>query len=85
MLTIMGILVAIFSLLSINYQAFSQAALDVRYVIVMNLTLALCIVIMMGIILIFVNKARSKGFLLAYIIILAVLAVSTIIMSICIF
>lgn len=84
-LTIMGILVAIFSMLTINYSAFQNATLDARYIMVMNLTLALCIVIMMGIIMIFVNKAKSKWFLVAYIVILIILAAATIAMSFCIF
>lgn len=76
-LTIMGILVAIFALLTINYQAFTQVALDFYYIIVMNLTLALCIVLMMGIILIFLNKAKNKWFLLGYIVILVFLVIVT--------
>lgn len=51
---------AVFSLLSINYQAFSQAKLDYKYIITMNLTLVLCIVVLMGLILIFINKAKEK-------------------------
>ena len=74
----MGILVAIFSLLTINYQAFNQSAMDFQYILVMNLTLALCIVVMMGVILIFVNKAKNKWFLGAYIVILVVLAALTV-------
>ena len=84
-LTIMGILVAIFAMLTINYQAFTQAAVDVRYVVVMNLTLALCIAVMMGIILIFINKAKNKWFLGAYIAILVVLAIAAIGVSCMIF
>lgn len=76
-MTIMGILVAIFALLTINYQAFTQVALDFHYIIVMNLTLALCIVLMMGIILIFLNKAKNKWFLLGYIVILVFLVIVT--------
>lgn len=81
-LTIMGVLVAIFSLLTINYQAFTCASIDAKYIIAMNLTLALCIVVMMGIILLFVNKARSKKIQWIYIIVLIVLAVVTIAMCI---
>lgn len=76
-LTLMGILVAIFSLLTINYQAFTQAVMSLGCIVVMNLTFALCIVVMMGIILIFINRAKSKYFLGAYIIILIMLAVAT--------
>ena len=63
----MGIIVAVFSLLSINYQAFSQAKLDYKYIITMNLTLVLCIVVLMGLILIFINKAKEKSFYLFFI------------------
>ena len=84
-LTIMGILVAIFGMLTINYQAFTQATLDFRYIVVMNLTLALCIVVMMGIILVFVNRAKNKWFLGAYIAILIILAIATLCVSFLVF
>lgn len=84
-LTIMGVLVAIFSLISINYQAFTQVTITSGYIIVMNLTLALCIVIMMGIIFLFINKSEHKGFLLGYLIILTILAIATIVMGIQLF
>ncbi len=80
-LTIMGIVVAIFSLLTINAQAFANATIDFKYIIAMNLTLALCIVLMMGIILIFINKAESKRFLWIYGIVLVALAGATILLS----
>jgi deoxycytidine triphosphate deaminase len=83
-LTIMGVLVAVFSLLTINYQAFINANIDTKYIIAMNLTLALCIVLMMGIILLFVNKARSRKIEYIYIAVLTVLAVATIIMAFCV-
>lgn len=83
-LTIMGVLVAVFSLLTINYQAFTCASIDAKYIIAMNLTLALCIVVMMGIILLFVNKAQSRRIQWIYIAVLVVLAVATIVMSFCI-
>jgi len=80
-LTIMGIVVAIFSLLSINAQAFANATIDFKYIIAMNLTLALCIVVMMGIILIFINKANDKKFLKIYLFVLVALAIATILLS----
>ena len=84
-LTIMGIMVAIFALLTINYQAFTQAAVDFRYIWVMNLTLALCIVIMLGLILIFINKPENKKTVWIYIGILALLAILTVIVSLRLF
>lgn len=80
-LTIMGIIVAIFSMITINFQAFTEANIDFKYIITMNLTLALCIVLMMGIILIFVNKAKSKWFLGIYSAVLVVLAGVTVLLS----
>ncbi|MCM1180047.1 MAG: hypothetical protein NC347_07310 [Clostridium sp.] len=84
-LTIMGVLVAIFSLITINYQAFTNSVLTAGHIVAMNLTLALCIVILMGIILIFVNHAKNKKFLFAYIVILVILAVATGILSVTLF
>lgn len=72
-LTIMGVLVAIFSLISINYQAFAQSEITVPFILVMNLTMALSIVLMLGVVILLVNKAKSKGFLVAYIVIVLAL------------
>lgn len=77
-LTLMGVLVAVFSLLSINYQAFTNAKITMPYILVMNLSMTLCVVVMLGLILIFVNKAQNKKFLGIYITILAVLAIAVI-------
>ena len=83
-LTIMGVLVAIFSLLTINYQAFTNANIDAKYIVAMNLTLALCVVVMMGIILLFVNKAQSRKMQWIYIAVLIALVIATIVMSVCV-
>ena len=69
----MGVLVAIFSLISINYQAFAQSEITVPFIVVMNLTMALSIVLMLGVVILLVNKAKSKGFLVAYIVIVLAL------------
>lgn len=74
-------MVAIFAMLTINYQAFVNADLSTSYIVIMNLTMALCIVIMMGVILIFINKAKNKKFLVAYIMVLVALAVATVVME----
>lgn len=84
-LTIMGVFVAIFSLISINYQAFSQTDINFKFIIVMNFTLAICIAVLLGIILIFINKAKNKTFLWCYIAILAVLIVVTVLLGIGLF
>lgn len=78
-LTFMGIIVAIFSLISINYQAFTNADVDFKFIIAMNLSLTFCISVLMGLILIFINKARSKMFVVIYSIVLLVLAAGTVV------
>lgn len=72
-LTLMGIVVAIFSLLSINYQAFTHADLDSRYIIAMNLSLTFCIAVMLGLILFLVNGWGKQWFGRLYILILLAL------------
>lgn len=65
-LTLMGIIVAIFSLLSINYQAFTNADINANYIIAMNLSLTFCIAVMLGMILFLVNGWGRKGFSIIY-------------------
>lgn len=77
-LTFMGIIVAIFSLLTINYQAFTSAEIDFKLILTINLSLTLCITVLMGLILIFINKSNNKKFIAAYMIILVVLAAATV-------
>lgn len=82
-LTFMGIIVSVFSIISINYQAFTQAQIGFKFVITMNLTLALCICVLMGLILFVINNAHNKKFIIIYIVMLALLAVTTIIFAFC--
>lgn len=84
-LAIMGVFVAIFSLLTINYNAFTKAVIDFRYIWVMNFTLTLCIVIMLGLIFVFINKAGNKKVIWAYIVVLVVLTIMTAATSMVIF
>ena len=77
-LTLMGILVAIFSMITINYQAFTNASLSPQYIIVMNLSLAFCIVVMLGMVLILVNGWKKRKFPLVYGIIIVILGVAVV-------
>lgn len=81
-LTFMGIFVAIFSLISINFQAFSQTKPDTKYILVMNSSLCFCITVMLGLILLFLNKAKNKGFVTIYSLILILLAITTVVLCI---
>ncbi len=77
-LTLMGVLVAVFSLISINYQAFTNANISMQYILVMNLSMTLCIVIMLGLILIFINNAKNKKFIGIYAVVLLILVIAVI-------
>jgi deoxycytidine triphosphate deaminase len=79
-LTLMGIFVAIFSLISINFQAASNAALDRKFILTMNVSLCFCITVMLGLILIFLNKAKNKTFVWIYAAILVALGILTIVL-----
>jgi cation transport ATPase len=80
-LTIMGIITAIFAMITINFEAFAKANLDFKFIITMNLSLALCVVIMLGIILILINHARDKRFTAIYLVILAILSISVVLIA----
>ena len=81
-LTLMGVLVAVFSLISINYQAFTNAEITMPYILVMNLSMTLCVVIMLGLILIFINNAKNKKFIGIYVAALLVLLI--VVIALCI-
>ncbi len=80
-LTLMGIIVAIFSLLTIDFQLVAKNT-DLKSLVTINLSLAVSISVLMGIILIFLNKAKNKRFLAAYILILVALIIALLIISI---
>lgn len=77
-LALMGIIVAIFSLITINYNAATQPCIDFKFLIAMNLSLAFCIVLMMGLIFIFLNTKKNKTLWIIYLVIFILLAVSVI-------
>ena len=74
-LTFMGIFVSIFSLIMVNFSNITKGMLTKRFIVPMNLSLGVVIALFMGLILIFLNKAKSKGFLIAYIVILIILII----------
>lgn len=55
-LTLMGIFVAIFSVITINYQAFTRANVNVQFIIALNITLAVCITVLLGLVAYIVRK-----------------------------
>ena len=65
-IALMGILVSVFSLITVNYNAFSRATLTPKFIVAVNASLAVCIAVLMGLILIFINKTKSKWFVVFY-------------------
>ncbi|WP_238900033.1 hypothetical protein [Clostridium sp. YIM B02500] len=74
-LTFMGIFVSIFSLITINFEAFSKMNLSIQNLMLVDLSLALVVTLFMGLILIFINNKDNKHFAAAFIIILVILVV----------
>lgn len=56
----MGILMGIFSLITLNLEAFSKTKITIPYIISMNLTIVFAIELLMSIILIFINKNINR-------------------------
>lgn len=75
----MGIIVAIFSLISINSRIFDGQTISPSYIIAMNLSLTFCIAVMLGMILFLINKGKGKAFAIIYGIVLLVLGVAAVV------
>ena len=60
-LTFVGILMGIFSIVTLNLEAFASADLSSRFILIMNLSITLAIELLMSIIIIFINKKVSAG------------------------
>ncbi len=69
-LTLMGIIAAVFSLITINFQAFSKVTVDLKFVLLMNLSLVFSISVFFGLLYIITRKHKGWVFGLIYIIIL---------------
>ncbi len=67
-LTFMGILMGIFSIITLNFEAFAKTKMTMNFIIAMNLTITLAIEFLMGIILIFINKNMTRKKLITYIV-----------------
>ena len=79
-LTFMSIIAAIFSLLTINFEAFSNQAFSKLNILSLNLSMAFIISVLMGLILFFVNKKRKKRVYIIYaVLVIALLIVNLLI------
>jgi len=76
-LTFMSIIAAIFSLLTINFEAYREQDFSMLNILSLNLSMAFIISVLMGIILFFVNKRRSAVvYVLYFLLVVALLAVN---------
>lgn len=67
-LTFMSIIAAIFSLLTINFEAFVKKDFSWLNILSLNLSMAFIISVLMGLILFFVNKKRKIGVYIGYVV-----------------
>lgn len=77
-MTIMGVFVSIFSLIMVNFTNINvnvNNSIDPKALVTINISLGIIIALFIGLILIFINKAKNKKFLLAYILVMTVLLV----------
>ena len=79
-LTLMGIVAAVFGIITINFQAFGNAEFNVKLLLTMNLSLVFTISVFFGLMHIItnyhvVNKAKNKSFMIFYGIALTVILI----------
>lgn len=72
-LTLMGIVSAVFAVITINFEAFKDKQIDIKFILSMNLSLSLLLVVFFGLLYIITNKQSKKGFCILYIILLIVI------------
>ena len=81
-LTLMGVIVAVFSLITINYNAATQQVIDLKFLIAMNLSLSFCIVLLMGLIFLFLNSRKHKSLWIVFLILFILLGAAVVAFSI---
>lgn len=74
-LTFMSIIAAVFSLLTINFEAYSNASFSKLNILSLNLSMAFIISVLMGIILFFINKKRKPVIYVLYFMFVVILLV----------
>ena len=73
-LTLMGIFVSVFSLITVNFSNLGKSFANTKYVAVMNLSLGIVICLFLGLIMFFINhKTCSKKMIVFYGVIMVVL------------
>lgn len=78
----MGIFVAIFTLISVNINAFATKNITANLIAKINFCLVSVLTVVLGLILLILNKGKKKWFIICYIILVAVLIAATVIVGI---
>lgn len=82
-LTLMGIVAAVFAIITLNFEAFAKAQLDVKFILTMNLSLILALSVFFGLLYIIINKQKKDGFNIGYVVVLVLILVA--LLAICFF
>lgn len=80
-MTIMGVFVAVFSMIMVNFTNVNAGITNLKFLIMLNISLGIVVVLFVGLMLIFLNKAKSKNFLVAYIILMLILVIALLILA----
>ncbi|MDD6654530.1 MAG: hypothetical protein PUE59_05870 [Treponema sp.] len=80
-LTIMGIFVSIFTLISVNIQSFAKETISKSLIATINLSLLSCIAVLLGFTIIIINKGKKLWFTITYLVVILALIVTTIILA----
>ena len=80
-LTIMGIFVSIFTLISVNIQSFAKETISKSLIATINLSLLSCIAVLLGFTIIIINKGKKLWFTITYLAVIIALIVTTIILA----
>ena len=75
-LTLMGIMVAIFSLVSVNFSNAITSSISLKQLALVNIALTLCIVVLLVSVVFIVNHSRKKWFTFVYFLIIVALAIA---------
>lgn len=80
-MTIMGVFVAVFSMIMVNFTNINAETANLKFLVMLNLSLGIVVVLFVGLMLIFLNKAKSKNFLVAYIIFMLILVIALLVLA----
>lgn len=79
----MGIVSAVFAIITLNFEAFAKAELDIKFILTMNLSLVLALSVFFGLLHIIINRQRKNSFSVLYIVILVLILVALLVVYFC--